>query len=150
MHHVFLWIRPLYNIVIRVNSLEHRVGNGRVETARESHSGLLAGDYTTQSTYIYRVHMQNSVWRLPNYWPPTPSPHSECVLPPPGGEGVGGLIFRKTPDIGLASYSIIPLRYTTTFLMMLALCTPLFLFSSKFLIQRKQKSIPLYSIIRVT
>ncbi len=28
----------------------------------------------------------------------------------PGGEGVWGSIFRKTPDIGLASYSIIPLR----------------------------------------
>ncbi len=71
----------------------------------------------------YRV--QSSVWRLPNYWPPTPSPPSECVLPPhqrrcvhhgasthsPGGEGVGGgPIFRKTLDIGLASYSIVPLR----------------------------------------
>ncbi len=28
----------------------------------------------------------------------------------PGGEGVGGSILRKTPDIGLAFYSIIPLR----------------------------------------
>jgi hypothetical protein len=51
--------------------------------------------------------------------PPPPFPPSECVLPPhlrrrgthsPGGKGVGGSIFRKTPDIGLASYSIIPLR----------------------------------------
>ncbi len=33
-----------------------------------------------QSTYIYRV--QSNAWRLPNYWPPTPSPPSECVLPP--------------------------------------------------------------------
>ncbi len=50
---------------------------------------------------------------------PPPSPPSECVLPPhqrrggthkPGGEGVGGSIFRKTRDIGLASYSIISLR----------------------------------------
>ncbi len=71
----------------------------------------------SQNTYIYRT--ERSVWRLPNYWPPTPSPPSECVLPPhqrrgdthsPGGEGVGGSIFRKTSDIGLASYSIIPLR----------------------------------------
>ncbi len=71
-----------------------------------------------QRTYTYRV--QSSVWRLPNYWPPTPSPPSECVLPPvpkpvgthsPGGEGVGGSIFQKTPDIGLSSYSIIPLRF---------------------------------------
>ncbi len=39
----------------------------------------------SQSTYIYRV--QSSVWRLPNYWPPTPSPPSECVLPcTKGGE----------------------------------------------------------------
>ncbi len=51
--------------------------------------------------------------------PPTPSPPSECVIPPqqrrggtPGRWGGGGLIFRKTPDIGLASYSIIPLRLT--------------------------------------
>ncbi len=29
----------------------------------------------------------------------------------PGGEGVGGSIFWKTPDIGLASYSIISLRF---------------------------------------
>ncbi len=28
--------------------------------------------------------------------------------------GVGGSIFRKTPDIGLASYSIIPLRIYST------------------------------------
>ncbi len=45
--------------------------------------------------------------------PPPPSPPSECVLPPlqrrgglhspGGGEGGGRSIFRKTPDIGLAS-----------------------------------------------
>jgi hypothetical protein len=35
--------------------------------------------YFLQSTYIYRV--QSTVWRLPKYWPPTPSPPSECVLP---------------------------------------------------------------------
>ncbi len=77
----------------------------------------------SQSTYIYRV--QSSVWRLPNYWPPTPSPTCECVLPLhqrrgvthlPGGEGGGGQrsISRKTPDIGLASYSIISLRMRCT------------------------------------
>jgi hypothetical protein len=42
------------------------------------------------------------------------------VCPPPalkagytlaGRWGGGGSIFRKTPDIGLASYSIIPLRF---------------------------------------
>jgi hypothetical protein len=31
-----------------------------------------------------------------------------------GGEGVGGSIFWKTSDIGLASYSIIPLRLAAT------------------------------------
>jgi hypothetical protein len=66
----------------------------------------------TQSTYVCRV--QSSVWRLPKYWSPTPFP----VPPPapkaggggthsPGGEGS---LFWKTPDIGLASYSIISLR----------------------------------------
>jgi hypothetical protein len=34
----------------------------------------------------YRV--QSSVWRLPNYTPPTPSPPSECVLPPHQRRGV--------------------------------------------------------------
>ncbi len=32
--------------------------------------------------------IQSSVWRLPNYWPPTPSPPSECVLPPHQRRGV--------------------------------------------------------------
>jgi hypothetical protein len=32
----------------------------------------------------------------------------------PGGEGVGGLIFWKTPDIGLASYSIQQSIYAKT------------------------------------
>ncbi len=68
-------------------------------------------------TYVLATkYLQSSVWRLPNYWPPTPSPPSECVLPPhqscalAGRWGGGGSIFRKTPDIGLASYIIIPLR----------------------------------------
>jgi hypothetical protein len=48
-------------------------------------------------------------------------PSSELLTPPPGGEGVGVLIFgRKTPNIGLASYIIIPLRrqqpYSATFI----------------------------------
>ncbi len=64
-----------------------------------------------QSTYIDRV--QSSVWRLPNYWPPTPL-STQRVCPPPapktGRWGGGGSIFWKTPDIGLVSYSIIPLR----------------------------------------
>ncbi len=81
----------------------------------------IAGPYLpqgprSQSTYICRE--QSSVWRLLKYWPPTPPKPSESVLPPHqrrGGthslalRGLGS-IFWKTPDIGLASYSIIPLR----------------------------------------
>ncbi len=91
--------------------------------ARKSFFYVLKVGLTSQSTYIHRI--QSSVWRLPNYWlpVPTPSPPSECVLPPhqrrwgthsPGGEGVGGSLFRKMSDIGLASYSIIPLLTTFT------------------------------------
>ncbi len=36
--------------------------------------------FNAQSTCICRV--QSSVWRLLNYWAPTPSPPRECVLPP--------------------------------------------------------------------
>jgi hypothetical protein len=71
-----------------------------------------------QSTYKDRV--QSSVWRFPNYCPPTPSPPSECVLPPHHRRGLHtrravrgggwGATVWKTLDIGLASYSIIPLR----------------------------------------
>ncbi len=67
--------------------------------------------------YICRV--QSCVWRLPKYWPPTPPLHPASVSSPrtksggytlAGRWGVGGSIFWKTPDIGLASYSIISLR----------------------------------------
>ncbi len=72
-----------------------------------------------QWTALYLYREQSSVWRLSNYWPPTPSSPSECILPShqrrgytlAGRWGGGGSIFRKTPDIGLASYSIIPLRH---------------------------------------
>ncbi len=40
---------------------------------------------------------------------PPPAPKAEGTHSP-GGEGGGGSIFRKTPDIGWAFYSIIPLR----------------------------------------
>jgi hypothetical protein len=66
--------------------------------------------------YLHRV--QSSVWRLPNYWPPPPTPSSpsECVLPrtegggytthSPCGERGGQSIFRKTPHwIGLLQYN---------------------------------------------
>ncbi len=76
--------------------------------------------------YICRV--QSCVWRLPKYWPPIPL-STQRVCPPPhqrrggtprGGTqytlagrwgGAGGSIFWKTPHIGLASYSIISLRW---------------------------------------
>jgi hypothetical protein len=80
--------------------------------------------YESQSTYICRV--QSSVWRLPKYWPPTPLSTKRVCPPPapeaggthsPGGKGVGGgSIFRKTPCIGLASFSINPLRYELSYL----------------------------------
>jgi hypothetical protein len=66
-----------------------------------------------QSTYIWRA--QSSVWRLPNYWPPTPSPPCEFVLPPhhkaggthsPGGEGVWVNISEDARHwIGLLQYN---------------------------------------------
>jgi hypothetical protein len=63
--------------------------------------------------------------------PTHPSPPSECVLLPhqrrggthsPGGEGGGGSIFWKTPDIGLASYSIISLRHHAYFIFHVLVC----------------------------
>ncbi len=70
--------------------------------------------YKPQSTYIYRV--QSSVWRLPNHWPPTPSPPSECVLPPhqrrggytlAGRRGGGGVNISEDARhwIGLLQYN---------------------------------------------
>ncbi len=49
--------------------------------------------------------------RLPKYWPPSPSPPGESVLPRNKGggytlgEGSGGSIFWKTREIGLPSYN---------------------------------------------
>jgi hypothetical protein len=69
--------------------------------------------------YLCRV--QSYVWRLPKYWPPIPLSTQRVCPPPapkaggthsPGGEGRGGSIFWKTPDMGLASYSIISLRFS--------------------------------------
>ncbi len=75
---------------------------------------------TPQSTYIYRV--QRSVWRLPNYCLPTPSPPSECVLPPHQRREVHtrravrgwGVNITEDARLGLASYSITPRRPTQT------------------------------------
>ncbi len=93
-------------------------------------AALFSLEHKVQSTYVCRV--QSSVWRLPKYWPP-PSPnfHPASVSSPRtlgggGGihtrravRGVGGSIFWKTPDIGLASYSIISLRFRTRELVIL-------------------------------
>ncbi len=66
-----------------------------------------------QRTYIYRV--QSSVWRLLNYWPPTPSPPSECVLP----RTKGGVVHTRRPVRGWgfnisedARHWIVLLQYT--------------------------------------
>ncbi len=82
--------------------------------------GFTGTAYATKYLHIY-CRVQSSVWRFPNYWPPAPLPlHPASVSFPStkgGGytlaravRGLGGSIFRKTPDIGLASYSIFPLR----------------------------------------
>jgi hypothetical protein len=64
---------------------------------------VLSVSYDLQSTYVCNCRVQSSVWRLPKYWPPNPSPR---VCPPsapkadrgthsPGGEGVGGQYFGR-------------------------------------------------------
>ncbi len=90
-------------------------GQRRYQDQRTGHQGSLQVTANAlidlHSSYIYRV--QSSVLRLPNYWPPTPSPPSECVLLPPHQWRAvwgWGSIFWKTPDIGLASWSIVPLH----------------------------------------
>ncbi len=97
-----------------------------IDNSRGVHKSACSREFSgSQSAYICRV--QSSGWRLPKYWPPTPSPPSECVLPPHQRRGIHtrrpvrgwGLnnwktpdigLASKKPDIGLASYSIIPLR----------------------------------------
>jgi hypothetical protein len=71
----------------------------------------------TQSTYIFRV--QSSVWRLPNYWSPTPLSNQRVCSPPApkaGGEHTRRAVVNISEDAryGLASYSIIPLRVQRT------------------------------------
>jgi hypothetical protein len=65
----------------KMNFLKFIYGSKSCELA-----GLVQDGWDPQSTYICRV--QSSVWRLPKYWPPTPSPPSECVLPPHQRRGV--------------------------------------------------------------
>jgi hypothetical protein len=74
-----------------------------------------------QSTYIFSTeHAVSDVFRTFDP-PPPPSTQWVCSSPAPkagaaGGYtlGGGGSIFRNTSDIGLASYSIIPLRSSLT------------------------------------
>ena len=72
-----------------------------------------------QSTYIVTFIEYRAVSGV--FHTPAPSPHHPASVSSPqhqnrggthspGGEGVGGSIFWKTPDIGLASYNLIPLR----------------------------------------
>jgi hypothetical protein len=70
--------------------------------------------WLTHSTYVLYVEYRAVSGVLQNIDLSTqrvcPPPHQRGYTSP-GGEGVGGSIFWKTPDIGLASYSIIPLRW---------------------------------------
>ncbi len=74
-----------------------------------------------QSTYLYRDIEYRAVSGVFRNIDPQPPLHPAIVSSPrtqrrgggytfSGRWGGGGSIFRKTPDIGLASYSIIPLR----------------------------------------
>jgi hypothetical protein len=62
----------------------------------------------SQSTYTCRA--QSCVWRLPYYWPPTPSPTSECFIPRTlaglwGGWGVN-ILEDARQRIGLWQYNL--------------------------------------------
>ncbi len=79
----------------------------------------------SQSTYIYTVYRAGSgVFRTTVLNPHPLSTQRVCptTAPKAGGYtlagrwGGGGSIFRKTPDIGLASYSTIPLRCSCSFI----------------------------------
>ncbi len=54
---------------------------------------------------IITVRGQSYVSRLPKYWPPPPNNGGGYTLAGPRGGWGGGLIFWKTRDIGLPSYS---------------------------------------------
>jgi hypothetical protein len=63
----------------------------------------------TKYLHIIEYRLVSGVFQTIDHPPPL---HLASVSFPrtPGGERGGGSIFWKTPDIGLASYSIIPLR----------------------------------------
>jgi hypothetical protein len=102
----------------RVSSKVERVPRGTFQIP-QSWLGLInSWKPDAKSSYIYRV--QSSVWHLPNYWSPTLSPPSECVLPPHQRrvEGVHtrravrgcGVNISKDARHWMASYCIIPLQ----------------------------------------
>ncbi len=84
-----------------------------VGTVRNGHKVL---------TYVEYRAVSGAGLASSNILTPTPSPPSECVLPPHQWRRVHirravrgwGSIFWKTPDIGFASYSLIPLRVRLT------------------------------------
>jgi hypothetical protein len=88
-----------------------------------------------------------------NIDPPPTSPPSECVLTPhqrrrvhtrQAVRGVGGSIFWKTPDNGLASYSIISLWYDSTESLWYSInCSPFTLHSMPYCINcNKRRQVP--------
>jgi hypothetical protein len=78
----------MHSYVGRYISCEYlEVKTPRFETTDKNDFSIsILNTFYPQRTYTYRV--QSSVWRLPNYWPPTPSAPSECVLPPHQSWGV--------------------------------------------------------------
>jgi hypothetical protein len=82
----------------------------------------------TKYLHMYCRVQYRAVWCLPKYWHPTPSPPSECVIPPHQRQGGGGTphtrwavrrwvvnILEDARHIGLASYRIISLRCSRFF-----------------------------------
>ncbi len=105
------WDRGCRKITLPTTQRRKRRSSPRLTREETGHKVLTHVEYRTVSGVLQNIDS------------PTPCPPSECVLPPhhkagrggggshsPGGEGDGGLIFWKKPDIELASYSIIPLR----------------------------------------
>ncbi len=74
----FVYIKQLYCIYYVCGVAIGYICMSHVKLELECGDGRGKG-VILQSTYVCRV--QSSVWRLPKYWPPTPSPPSECVLP---------------------------------------------------------------------
>ncbi len=100
----------------------------RTKTTFENVCHAVVGCGRKILTYVHRL--QNSFWRIPNYWPSTPPLHQASVSSTsPHTKGVhtrravrewpvGGQYFDISEDarhwIGLVQYSIIPLRLWCT------------------------------------